>query len=99
MRVETRETQTEIERLFLFLMAPKKRRGVQEKPEESELPVRVTRGAAKRAANTISADLEAEVPKPELPPKKRTKKAEKEERRGKESSEAAETKTIVIEHW
>lgn len=80
-------------------MAPKKRRGVQEKPEKSELPVRVTRGAAKRAANTISADLEAEVPKPELPPKKRTKKAEKEEQRGKENSEAAETKTIVIEHW
>ncbi|XP_041019460.1 selenoprotein H isoform X1 [Juglans microcarpa x Juglans regia] len=78
-------------------MAPRKRRVVEEEPAKSKLPTRVTRSAAKRAANPNSADFVSEGPRTDLP-KKKAKKVVSKEEQGKEISKAAKTKTIVIEH-
>ncbi|KAG2691672.1 hypothetical protein I3843_08G019100 [Carya illinoinensis] len=79
-------------------MAPRKRGDVQEEPAKPKLSTRVTRSSAKRAGNTNLADLVVDWPQPELPKKKKAKKAVSKEVKGEDSSEVAKTKTIVIEH-
>jgi hypothetical protein len=66
-------------------MAPKKRSGKQQDPAKPELPARLTRSSAKRAANAGSAESEPELPK------KKTKEAAKKE------EEHEEKKSVEID--
>jgi hypothetical protein len=89
-RERERESQTIRQGLYsvVSLMAPKKRSDKQQDPAKPELPARMTRSSAKRAANTGPAGSE-----PELLKKKKTKKAAKKE----EENEEKNLQTAVIE--